>query len=79
VENELMSPEVAEGLFTKPLILLYNSLSKLLKDNKVVKEDSVLEQKKIAKMVDSIVKVQNQLVNQSKSSDISILLREMTI
>ena len=74
-----MTPEVAEGLFTKPLILLYNSLSKLLKDNKVVKEDSVLEQKKIAKMVDSIVKVQNQLVNQSKSSEISILLREMTI
>jgi hypothetical protein len=39
----------------------------------------VLEQKKIAKMVDSIVKVQNQLVNQSKSSHISILLHEMTI
>jgi hypothetical protein len=62
VENELMSPEIAEGLFIKPLTLLYNSLGKLLKDNKVVKEDSVLEQKKIAKMVDSIVKVQNQLV-----------------
>jgi hypothetical protein len=79
VENELMPEEVAEGLFIKPLTLLYNSLSKLLKDNKVVKEDSVLEQKKIAKMVDSIVKVQNQLVNQSKSSHISILLHEMTI
>ena len=74
-----MPEEVAEGLFIKPLTLLYNSLSKLLKDNKVVKEDSVLEQKKIAKMVDSIVKVQNQLVNQSKSSHISNLLREMTI
>jgi ribosome recycling factor len=78
VENELMPAEVAEGLFIKPLKLLYNSLSKLLKDNEVVKEDSALEQKKIAKMVESIVKVQNQLVNQSKSSNISTLLHEMT-
>jgi hypothetical protein len=57
VDNEMMPSEVAEGLFIKPLTLLYNSLSKLLKDNKVVTEDSLQEQKRIAKMVDSIVKV----------------------
>ena len=70
----MMTPEWAEVIFIKPLTLLYNSLSKLLKDNKVLKEDSDLEQMKITKIVDSIVKVQNQLVNQSKSSHISIHL-----
>ena len=53
----MMIPEMAEVIFKKPLSILYNSLSKLLKDNKVVTEDSVQEQKRIAKMVDSIVKV----------------------
>ena len=57
VETEMMTPEMAEVIFKKPLTLLYNSLSKLLKDNKVVTEDTALEQKRIAKMVDSIVKV----------------------
>ena len=52
-----MPPDVAEFLFTAPLTKVYNSLSKTLKDNKVVTEDSVLEQKRISKMVDSIVKV----------------------
>ena len=53
----MMTPEIAEVVFKKPLTLLYSSLSKLLKDNKVVTEDTGLEQKRIAKMVDSIVKV----------------------
>ena len=55
--DKVMPPEVAEFLFTTPLTKVYNSLSKILKDNKVVTEDSVLEQKRISKMVDSIVKV----------------------
>ncbi len=53
----MMTPEMAEIIFKKPLTLLYNSLNKLLKDNKVVAEDTALEQKRIAKMVDSIIKV----------------------
>jgi hypothetical protein len=53
----MMPEEVAEAIFIKPLTLIYNSLSKLLKNNKVATEDSVQEQKSIAKMIDSIVKV----------------------
>jgi hypothetical protein len=53
----MMPPETAETLYAKPMTKLYDSLSKTLKDNKVVVEDTVLEQKRIAKMVDSIVKV----------------------
>ena len=48
---------MAEVIFVKPLSTLYNSLSKILKDNKVVKEDSIMDQKSITKMVESIVKV----------------------
>jgi len=55
--DNVMPPDMAEILFTTPLTKVYNSLSKTLKDNKVVTEDSVLEQKRISKMVDSIVKV----------------------
>ncbi len=58
VETDKVMPlDMAEILFTTPLTKVYDSLSKILKDNKVVTEDSVLEQKRISKMVDSIVKV----------------------
>jgi hypothetical protein len=57
MEADIITLEIAEVIFIKPLTLLYNSLSKLLKDNKVVKEDSGLEQKRITNIVDSIVKV----------------------
>ena len=53
----MITQDMAEVIFKRPLTLLYNSLGKLLKDNKVVIEDTALEQKRIAKMVDSIVKV----------------------
>jgi hypothetical protein len=48
LEKEMMPTEAAEVKFIEPLTLLYKSLSKLLKDNKVVTEDSVEEQKRIA-------------------------------
>jgi hypothetical protein len=51
----VITTDMAEVIFKKPLLAIHNPLSKLLKDNKVVTEDSVQEQKRIAKMVDSIV------------------------
>jgi hypothetical protein len=53
----MMTLEIAEVIFKKPLTLLYNSLTKLLKDNKFVTDDKALKQKRITKIVDSIVKV----------------------
>ena len=43
VESEMDTTEIAEVIFKKPLTILYNSLSELIKDNKVVTEDSVQE------------------------------------
>ena len=57
--------------------MLYNSLRKILRTNKIVIDDSAEEQKRISKVVESIVKVQNKLVTQSKSSHITSLLHEM--
>ena len=56
-QNLEVTIEEAEVVYIKPLSLLYYSLRKLLKDNKVIKEDSSLEQKKITKIVGSIIKV----------------------
>ena len=69
-----MPSDIAELLFSSPMTKIYDSLSAVLKENKVVTEESVQEQKRIAKVVDSIVKVQNQLVNQAKNSSMSNLL-----
>ena len=50
----------------------------MLKDNNIVTGESLEEQKRIAKMVDSMVKVQNELVRQTKNSQIEFLLSKMT-
>jgi hypothetical protein len=55
IETKDETKERAEVVFVHPLSLLYNVLKKLLKDNKVIKEDS--EHKKITKIVGSIIKV----------------------
>jgi hypothetical protein len=44
----MITPEMVEIIFKKPLTILYNSLNKLLKDNMVVAEGTTLEQKRIA-------------------------------
>jgi hypothetical protein len=57
---------------------IYNSLRKILRDNDIVTAETLEEQQRIAKMVDSMVKVQNELVKQTKSSQIEFLLSKMT-
>ena len=52
-----ITTDIAEMIYIKPLTKLYDSLKKLLKDNNIVTEDSVQEQKKIAIMLESMVRV----------------------
>lgn len=64
VEVDLAMPsDMAEVLFSAPMTKIFNSLSKVLKDNKVVTEESVNEEKRIMKLMDSMIKVQKLLVN----------------
>jgi hypothetical protein len=69
---------MAELLFSAPMIKIYDSLSTVLRENNVVSLESVQEQKRIAKVVDSIVKVQSQLVNQPQNSAMTVALHRMT-
>ena len=73
-----MPVDNAETLLVTPLTEIYNSLRKILRDNDIVTAETIEEQQRIAKMVDSMVKVQNELVKQTKSSQIEFLLSKMT-
>jgi hypothetical protein len=69
---------MAEMIYVNPMTEIYTSLRSILKDNSIVRADTLEEQQKIAKMVDSMIKVQNELVKQSKNSQIEMLLSRMT-
>ena len=69
---------MAELIYVNPLMDIYNSLKTILRDNNIVTAEAQEEQQRIAKMVDSIVKVQNELVKQTKNSQIEMLLSKMT-
>ena len=56
-KDDTMSEDIAEMLYVKPMVRLHTSLTKVLKDNQVLTEDQQQEQKKIAKMVESMIKV----------------------
>ncbi len=53
------------------MIELHAFLSKILRDNGILTISSLDEQKRIARILDSLVKVQNQLVDGSSQFKIS--------
>ena len=57
---------------------LYNSLRTVLKSYNIVTSETQDEQQRISKMVDSMIKVQNELVKQNKNSQMDNLLTKMT-
>jgi hypothetical protein len=78
VHSKFMPSDIAETLFVIPMTNIYNNLRQILIDNNIVTADSLEEQKRISKMVDSMVKVQNEIVKQAKGSQIEHLLSKMT-
>ncbi len=74
-----MPTDIAETLFVNPMTDIYNSLRTIFRDNDIVIADKTQEeQRRIAKMVESMIKVQNEIVKQSKSHQIKDLLTKMT-
>ena len=69
---------MAEMIYVTPMTDIYNSLRTILRDNNIVTAETLEEQQRIAKMVDSMIKVQNELVKQTKNSQIEMLLSKMT-
>ena len=78
VDRKYITIDIAETIFVNPMTDIFNSLRLILRDNNIVTGESLEEQKRIAKMVDSMVKVQNELVRQTKNSQIEFLLSKMT-
>lgn len=78
VDKKYITIDMAEMIYVNPMTDIFNSLRSILKDNNIVTGESLEEQKRIAKMVDSMVKVQNELVRQTKNSQIEFLLSKMT-
>ena len=78
VDRKYITIDMAEMIYVNPMTDIFNSLRSILKDNNIVTGESLEEQKRIAKMVDSMVKVQNELVRQTKNSQIEFLLSKMT-
>lgn len=74
-----MPTDIAETLFVNPMTDIYNSLRTIFRDNDIVIADKTQEeQRRIAKMVESMIKVQIEIVKQSKSHQIKDLLTKMT-
>ena len=78
VDKKYITIDMAEMIYVNPMTDIFNSLRLILRDNNIVTGESLEEQKRIAKMVDSMVKVQNELVRQTKNSQIEFLLSKMT-
>ena len=78
VDRKYITIDMAEMIYVNPMTDIFNSLRLILRDNNIVTGESLEEQKRIAKMVDSMVKVQNELVRQTKNSQIEFLLSKMT-
>ena len=78
IERKFITIDMAEMIYVTPMTDIYNSLRTILRDNNIVTAETLEEQQRIAKMVDSMVKVQNELVKQTKNSQIEMLLSKMT-
>ena len=77
IERKYITVDMAEMIYVNPMMEIYNSLRTILRDNNIVTAEALEEQQRIAKMVDSIVKVQNELVKQTKNSQMEMHLSTM--
>ncbi len=69
-----MPKEIAEGLFVNPIKKIHTICTKVLKGNNIQTVEQIEEQKRIYKLLESIVKVQTEIVNKGDDSDIEALL-----
>ncbi len=82
IDENPFIPEQAEKKCTDKITLIYNDLSKLLKENKVVEEEGQPQeqpnipalQRTFTNFCNSIIKVQNQIMKQSEGIQIYKLL-----
>ena len=60
-----MPKTVVETCSFESMCTLHTYLTKILKDNGILSSETQIDQELIAKIIDPLVKIQNQLVNPS--------------
>ena len=74
VTKNHMPADVGEMLFANPIKMIHSACSKALKASNIVTVDQMEAQKRIEKILESIVKVQTEIVNKGENARVDILL-----
>ena len=74
VEKKHMPADVAETLCANPIKMIHTFCTKALRASNIQTSDQVESQKRIEKVLESIVKVQSELINKGENSRIQALL-----
>ena len=69
-----MPADVAETLCANPIKMIHTFFTKALRASNIQTSDQVESQKRIEKVLESIVKVQSELINKGENSRIQALL-----
>ena len=73
-----MPQEIAETYVPNPMLELHKALTKLLKDNNIITADQVEDQQKMAKIIDSMANVQQEILKSANNYKIKALLEHMS-
>lgn len=74
VERRQMPIEIAELLYVNPIKQINSSSGKILRDNQVKTDEEREQQKRIEEVIESIVKIQNEIVDKAENSRIEMLI-----
>ena len=76
VEQNQVPAEVAEGLCGNPIKMIHAACTKALRASNIQTADQAESSKKIEKVLESIVKVQGELINRGENTRIQALLSQ---
>ena len=76
VEQNDMPAEMAETLSTNPIKMIHAACTKALRASNIQTADQAESSKKIEKVLESIVKVQGELINRGENTRIQALLSQ---
>ena len=69
-----MLADMAELLSANPIKMIHTACTKALRASNIPTDDQMEAQKRIEKVLESIVKVQSEIVNKGENSRIEVLL-----
>ncbi len=73
-----MPKEVLETYVPNPMLELHKALTKILRDNNILTANQVEDQQKMAKMIDSMATVQQEILKSANNYKIKSLIEHMS-